>query len=164
MGKLSRVLLAGAILGLAACGADPKSSVGFTLPDGDVERGKADFVEFGCNACHVLSEVPQMAGAEAEAAKVSIKLGGETTRIRTYGELVTSIINPSHRVARRESADMADESGQSRMVNYNDVMTITQLVDLVAFLQSSYTLSPYQTTAYPVYWLPDTDKKGSEAQ
>jgi hypothetical protein len=160
MSKVLRFVLIGAAIGIAGCDTGPKGAVGFTLPNGDVERGKASYVSFRCNACHDSAEVPQL--AESKTAGISIQLGGETTRIRTYGELVTSIINPSHRVARRNSREVTDESGESRMVNFNDVMTVTQMIDLVAFVQSLYTLSPYKTTAYPVYWLPDSP--GSEGK
>lgn len=157
MNKLLKLGVLGlALAGVSACGPDPKSSAGFTLPEGDVAQGKANYIAFGCNACHTHSEVPQL--GSADEAAISLRIGGESGRVRTYGELVTSVINPSHRVARRGSEGMADESGQSKMANFNDVMTVTQLVDLVAFLQASYTLSPYQNTAYPIYWHPD-DKK-----
>ena len=153
-------LVATLALGLVACGTGPKGSLGFTLPDGDPEKGKDHYITFQCNACHSNSQVPQLSGADAAGS--AIEIGGETTRVRTYGELVTSIINPSHRVARRSSANMADDSGQSKMVNYNDVMTVSQLIDLVAFVQSSYTLSPYKNTTYPVYWHPDTGRSGTK--
>jgi hypothetical protein len=39
--------------------------------------------------------------------------------------------------------------GASQMRNYNDVMTVAQLADLVTFLQSHYTLVPYEPTHYP---------------
>lgn len=147
-----------AMASLSACGPDPKSAAGFTLPDGDVAQGKASYISLGCNNCHSHSEVPQ--AGDAETAVISINLGGESTRVRTYGELVTSVINPSHRVARRSAEEMADDSGRSRMASINDVMTVTELVDLVAFLQASYTLSPHYNTAYPVYWHPeDKDKE-----
>ncbi len=147
------IVLGIALASLSACGPDPKSAAGFTLPDGDVAQGKASYISLGCNNCHTHSEVPQV--GDAEAASVSITLGGESTRVRSYGELVTSVINPSHRVARRSSEEMADESGRSRMASVNDVMTVSQLIDLVAFLQASYTLSPHYNTAYPVYWHPE---------
>ena len=137
---IPRVLLIATTMGLMACDTGPAGSMGFTLPDGNAEQGKANYVEFGCNSCHVNSEVPQM--DTGDAAAISVTLGGETTRIKTYGELVTSVINPSHRVARRKSGDMADEGGKSKMITYNDVMTVTELIDLVAFVQSQYTLSP----------------------
>ena len=50
---------------------------------------------------------------------------------------------------------MANASGQSKMISYNDVMTVSQLIDLVAFVQSSYTLTPYKNSTYPVYWIPE---------
>jgi hypothetical protein len=35
------------------------------------------------------------------------------------------------------------------MTNYNDAITVSQLIDLVAFLQSHYTLREYDRTFYP---------------
>ncbi|PLW70754.1 c-type cytochrome [Pseudohalioglobus lutimaris] len=145
------------VVGLSACGTDPKSAAGFTLPEGDVKRGKAAYVEYGCNACHQHSDVPQL--ESALAAELSVPLGGETARVRTYGELVTSVINPSHRIAKRRSIEVADETGNSKMVTFNDVMTVTQLIDMVAFLQESYELSPHHNTVYPVYWHPEAQDK-----
>lgn len=150
---LKAAILGIAITGLASCGQDPKGATGFSLPDGDVEQGKANYIAFSCNACHQHSEVPQLDAAEAPA--ISIAIGGNSARVRTYGELVTSVINPSHRVARRSSEAMADDAGNSKMATYNDTMTVTQLIDLVAFLQSSYKLVPHHNSAYPVYWYPD---------
>ena len=131
---LKAVVLGLAIAALAACGKDPKSAAGFTLPEGDAEQGKANYIAFGCNACHQHSEVPQLQSPLAD--QVSIKLGGETARVRTYGELVTSVINPSHRIAKHKPGAV-DASGESTMVTFNDVMTVTQMIDLVAFLQQS---------------------------
>jgi L-cysteine S-thiosulfotransferase len=154
---LKAAVLGISVAGLAACGADPRGGAGFTLPEGDVEQGKANYVAFGCNACHDHAEVPKLDAADTEG--ISVTIGGESARVRTYGELVTSIINPSHRVARRGSEDVSDEAGNSKMVTFNDFMTVTELIDLVAFVQSSYTLSPYQNSAYPVYWYPTESPK-----
>ena len=148
------------VLFLSACDTGPKGSVGFTLPDGDVEQGKANYIALKCNSCHVNDQVPQL--DTGEPATISVTLGGETTRIKTYGELVTSVINPSHRVSRRQSLDMATQSGSSRMINLNDVMTVTQLIDLVAFVQSSYTLSAFSGSKYPVYWIPEPAKASDD--
>jgi hypothetical protein len=143
-----------AVAALTACTPDPQSSIGFTLPEGNVEQGKSAYIAMGCNSCHQHSEVPQV--ETPVAGDIAIVLGGETARVRTYGELVTSVINPSHRIARRGSAEVTDASGESRMLTFNDVMTVTQLIDIVAFLQQSYELSPYRTTVYPVYWQPES--------
>jgi sulfur-oxidizing protein SoxX len=152
MKNIRRFLLASTVVCLAACDTGPKGSAGFTLPDGDVERGKAQYIALQCNACHENQYVPQL--VSDTPAPISVVLGGQSARIRTYGELVTSIINPSHRIAHRFSKVVADESG-SLMTNYNSMMTVSELIDLVAFVQSSYELPPLQTTAYPVYWHPD---------
>jgi sulfur-oxidizing protein SoxX len=154
----TRTLLLLGVLSLAAgCDTGPKGSLGFTLPDGDVEKGKANYVTFACHSCHDSTAVPQLKGSEPPA--LSVPLGGETTHIKSYGELVTSIINPSHRITRRKSPDMAGESGESMMVTYNDVMTVSQLIDLVAFVQSNYTLSPYTHSTYQAYWIPEPGGK-----
>ena len=153
MMTLPRVLLVAGAVALSACDTGPKGSVGFTLPDGDAEKGKAHYVKFQCHSCHDSEQVPQM--KTTGDAALSVKLGGETTRIKSYGELVTSIINPSHRIIRRGSGDLDAPSGQSKMITYNDVMT----VDLVAFVQSNYTLTPYKNSTYPVYWVPEPAEK-----
>ena len=38
-------------------------------------------------------------------------------------------------------------TGEFLMRVYNDVMTIIQLIDVVTFLQSYYTLGPYERTS-----------------
>ena len=115
-----------------------------------MEAGRATFVSLQCNACHSVDNVDQRV-EEGAKPKMSIGLGGEVARIATYGELVTSIINPSHRLAPGyQVEDIADE-GESKMKNYNDVLTVRQLCDLVAFLQSEYELRKYEPTQYPDY-------------
>ena len=142
-------ILAGLIFGVG-CSPSPKSAKGFTLPTGDIDAGKATFVSLQCNACHSLSGIEEVVeeGVEAQA---KVALGGEVSRIATYGELVTSIINPSHRLASGHQVEDIASDGVSRMKNYNEVLTVQQLCDLVAFLQSKYTLRKYEPTHYPEY-------------
>jgi hypothetical protein len=143
--------MAAVILGLiAGCDAGSKSAKGFTLPEGNAELGQAAFVQLRCYDCHTVAGV--ILPVAEESNQVVVRLGGEVARIKTYGELVTSIINPSHRLASGYAATLvATAEGQSRMTVYNDVMTVRQLTDLVAFLQSHYELRPYQQTDYPIY-------------
>jgi mono/diheme cytochrome c family protein len=121
-------------MALAACG--PQSPLGFRLPDGNAAAGQEAFVALHCNACHEVDgvEVEHLGGI------AHVRLGGETARVRTYGELVTSIINPSHRIAPMNRDEGATPEGASLMsyVYLNDVTTVQQLVDLVAFLQPTY--------------------------
>ncbi|MGB7996690.1 MAG: cytochrome C [Photobacterium halotolerans] len=133
------------IAGLSGC---DRSSQSFSLPQGNLELGEQVFVKYQCLRCHT------MAGYEAEAETLSgalqtpVQLGGQVSRIRTYPELVTSVINPSHRLA--EGYDGADiqVDGQSVMPNFNDVMTVTELVNLVYFLEEHYEIEPYPRTEY----------------
>jgi len=63
----------------------------------------------------------------------------------TDGRFVTSIINPSHKLAPGYPKERIVSGGISRMADYNDVMTVRQLVDLVAFLHSRYEFVPRTT-------------------
>ena len=119
---------------LAAC--TPKSSFGFRLPDGDAVAGRQAFVDLGCNACHEVAGVP----IEYLEGIAHVQLGGKRTRLRTYGELVTSIINPSHKIAPRHREGGAVLEGESVMtyLYLNQIMTVQELVDLVAFLHPTY--------------------------
>ncbi len=142
--KTTRSVLALALVWIAT-GCDPqKSARGFRLPDGNIEKGKEAFVSLQCNTCHTVY------GETFPAAlKFNIPLGGETPRIRSYGELVTSIINPSHVISGRYREELR-QAKESPMTNFNETMTVAQLIDLVAFLQDRYkVVSPDQSM--PVY-------------
>jgi sulfur-oxidizing protein SoxX len=130
---------------LAGCG--PKSPIGFSLPDGNVARGQTAFIDLRCNACHDIEGL----SIEYRGGPAHVTLGGKTTRVMTYGELVTSIVNPSHKLAPRYPEEQVAVNGQSIMsaAYLNDVMTVQQLIDLVAFLQSTYEITP---PPVPTYW------------
>jgi len=133
---------------VAGCGG-PKSGKGFTLPDGDVQNGRTILVSMQCSECHTVAGVDRPRLPDGEKYDLTVKLGGEVPRIKTYGQLVTSIINPSHKLATGyHRGEIADDEA-SKMRNYNDIMTVTELIDLVAFLQSKYELEPYDATYYP---------------
>jgi hypothetical protein len=140
-----RIGLALSAVVLTACG--PESGIGFRLPDGDATRGRDAFTALRCNSCHDV----QGSDIAFREEVTRVALGGRTTRVRTYGELVTSIINPSHRLAPRYAEEQVAVSGESlmRAAYLNDVMTVQQLVDLVAFLQSTYEVAP---PPVPAYW------------
>ena len=70
--------------------------------------------------------------------QVDVKLGGLAMREPTDGELVTSIINPSHRIAPAGETERVTSGSGSRMANLNGVMTVQQMIDLVAFLHDRY--------------------------
>ena len=124
----------------AACVTGPRSSSGFRLPEGDVARGRAVFVEMRCHACHEVAGT-EMPRPVAEPA-VPVRLGGVVPSYRTDGDLVTAIINPSHRITGGKDEGVVTSGGRSRMGDFSEVMTVRQLVDVVAFLQSRYDVQP----------------------
>jgi L-cysteine S-thiosulfotransferase len=131
---------------LAGCG--PQSGVGFRLPDGSPERGRAAFLALRCTACH---RVVGLDAPNQGTGMANVTLGGETVRVKNYGELVTAIINPSHRIAPGYPlSQVTTPDGQSLMTlaYLNDVMTVQQLIDLVAFLQASYQVMPPLVSPY----------------
>lgn len=145
--KIYSLLVTACMLMLATGCSGTKSARGFSLPDGDSTRGQATFVELHCHTCHTVSsvELPEL----DPKPERPIALGGQVARLKTYGELVTSIINPSHRIAKGYPMEAVETEGQSKMTNYNDILTVSQLIDLVAFLEAHYELEPYDPTEYP---------------
>lgn len=131
-------------LGLSGC---DRSLQSFSLPVGDVARGEQVFMNMQCLSCHTLEGYERPAGEH----ELSIGLGGKVKGLKTYGELVTSVINPSHRLAQGYDRSTIQVEGESVMPVYNDVMTVTELVDLVTFLESHYELEPYEPTPYGSY-------------
>ena len=134
---------------VSACDLATDSSKDFSLPEGNADAGQSAFVSLECTACHSVRGL-DLPAPQAEGP-VKVVLGGRVSRVKSYGELVTSIINPSHRLARRYRADEVSQEGQSLMTVYNDVMTVTQLIDLVAFLQAQYDEIERPGYRYPVY-------------
>jgi sulfur-oxidizing protein SoxX len=112
---------------------------GFRLPKGSVEDGAVAFVTLGCNRCHSVkgADLPEQEGA----SEVHFSLGGEVAKVKSYGELVTAIIQPDHVVSPAYLRILEKEQragAESPMLNYNDQMTVRQLTDLVTFLRSHY--------------------------
>jgi hypothetical protein len=132
---------------VAACG--PASPFGFRLPDGDAAAGRQAFVDLGCNACHEVAGVP----IEYLEGIAHVQLGGKTRHLRTYGELVTSIINPSHKIApgHREAGAVLDGESVMTYLYLNQIMTVQELVDLVAFLQPTYEVVPPPPAKWAIY-------------
>lgn len=129
---------------LMSCGdKGSKQSRGFLLPDGDIEAGKTTFVAMQCNRCHTVEGVMLPDQDLPELPK--IRLGGEIYKVKSYGDLVTAIINPQHTLAPQYLAMLSDEEKKegtsgSPMLEFNHSMTVAQLIDLVAFLHSRYQL------------------------
>ena len=129
-------LLMASIAALGGCDRDPMSEKGFRLPDGDAMAGREAFLYMQCNQCHTIAgeDLPRVPDADPPY----VQLGGPVTRVKTYGELVTAIINPSHKLADGYPPDLVSEEGESKMYVYNGYMTVQELIDIVMFLQPHY--------------------------
>jgi hypothetical protein len=142
-------LLLTSVLLLGGCDEDrTMSERGFRLPEGDAMAGRETFLYMHCNQCHTIQgeELPTIPGFEP-----FVELGGAVTRVKTYGELVTAIINPSHKLADGYAEDLVSEDGISKMYVYNGFMTVQELTDLVMFLQPHYDVVPpeFHYRVYP---------------
>lgn len=142
---------------LTSCFTGPDSPLGFSLPKGDASKGEQVMLKHQCLDCHTLNGYDN----DKQHADITEKLplGGKSTEIVSYSELVTSVINPSHKFSRKLPLDNVQNEGQSKMISFNDVMTVTELVDLVSFLQPKYELQPYTPTAYRFYYFQNEANK-----
>jgi L-cysteine S-thiosulfotransferase len=137
------------LAGLSGCEADRMSEKGFSLPPGNAMQGREAFIYLHCFECHIIEgeSFPTVEGAEDPF----VELGGRVSKVKTYGELVTAIINPSHKLAKGYPVDDVSSNGVSRMPVYNRFMTVQELIDIVTYLQPHYKVyvPPYDYRVYP---------------
>ena len=148
--KTALIIALAAVAGLPACEADRMSEKGFSLPEGNAPNGQEAFVYMHCHEGHTIAgeTLPTVALADPPF----VELGGKVTRVKTYGELVTAIINPSHKIARGYPVEQVTNDGSaSKMPVYNGYMTVQELIDIVAYLQPFYDVyvPPYEYRIYP---------------
>ena len=143
------------ILALTSCkDSSEQMAKGFRLPDGKAELGKADFVSINCHQCHTVAGVTLP--KHESPSQIAFELGGEVRKVKSYGELVTSIIQPQHIIAPEYLGKLEKEKREgaiSPMPESNDRMTVTQLTNIVTFLHSNYQKAPPPGVNYP-YYLP----------
>ena len=101
-----------------------------------------------CYECHTIEG--EMFPALGMSDPLEIELGGKVTRVKSYGELVTAIINPSHKLAPGYAETEVAIEGESRMPVYNGYMTVQELIDIVMYLQPHYEVY-VPTYSYRVY-------------
>jgi sulfur-oxidizing protein SoxX len=124
----------------ASCTLSP--IFGYPVEQGDVDAGRQAFIDHQCHQCHSVAgvQLPPLAGA----SDVVLELGGETSSVRSYAGLMTSIINPNHEISEDYRARLARDArlplASPMPMPHIDNMTVRQLIDLVAFLDSRYIL------------------------
>ena len=105
------------------------------LPEGDINRGKTAYRDLWCHACHVAKGHESEFPAPYAQPPVPVVLGMEAAAPSRM-DLVNSIVNPSHRLEPDFQKELVSAGKYSRMGDYNESMTLQQLSDLVAFLES----------------------------
>jgi sulfur-oxidizing protein SoxX len=133
------IVTAPALVGGCASGA----LFGFPIEQGDIAAGRQAFIDHRCHQCHSIADerLPPLAGAD----RPILELGGATTMVRSYADLTTSIINPNHTISERYRDQQlllnTEIPIDSPMPRPNiDTMSVRQLIDIVAFLDSKYRL------------------------
>lgn len=134
---LPRVLAALALVALASGCSGRHSPSGFRLPAGDAVAGQKAFADLQCATCHTVpgTELP------APTFPTPVALGGRVVLPPTDGDLTTDIILPASHFASGYPASQIQEGSKSKMPDYTEKITIRQLADLVAFLQTKYTVA-----------------------
>jgi hypothetical protein len=100
----------------------------FAPPPGDAARGREVFVRLGCFACH---RVPGEGFPPSSGVGPDLAGAGEH---HPAGYLLESVINPSAVIV--DGPGHTGPDGLSRMPSYADRLTVTDLRDLVAYLES----------------------------
>ena len=135
------------VIGLLMGGCDNlQSGRRLRLPAGSAANGKAAFTTLKCTECHTVVgvDLPK----PTVASDLVVELGGKVPRLRTVGDLLTSIIHPTQSASFKMKRPAAGAPG-SEMPTVNDVMTVSQMVDLVRFLQPQYSeMAPPMDWAY----------------
>lgn len=118
---------------------------GIQIPQGDPEIGRGIFNVMACHSCHTVpgEDFP----APTAQPPVPVAVGDpRNKKSRTY--LAESILAPSHRFAQppeiimglviiqQEYRNIETPLGGSRMFDYRDAMTVSDWLDLVAYLEA----------------------------
>lgn len=125
-----------AILMSAIGSAEGEDSV---FPPGDAGRGESLFTDRLCFRCHTVhhTKLPEF----DIPAKLKLHLGGGDYQSWNRDAYAKAIMNPEHFIAPQYQALMkqaGDPSGanETPMPNLNRVLSVADLIDLAAFLES----------------------------
>lgn len=125
------------IVGAGGGDGEPEyEQMSISMPRGDVRAGRKAFVDLHCTVCH------RVYGDETLPPPVSALKGpllGPSLSKRDPGSVATSVIAPSHSISTEILGEgVAADTGDrlSPMGDFTEVMTVRQMVDVVAYLRS----------------------------
>lgn len=145
-----------AVYGGVSFGASPKkerlvdptipSNWVFTMPQGDPEAGEKAFAKMQCYSCHKVTG-KTFEGQEAEAEDIGPEFTPAYAKLPA-AYLAESIMNFNRFISHAnfrvsymsleafKPSGREDYATDSRMADYNEIMTVQELIDIVAFLKS----------------------------
>lgn len=130
---LATVCLA-ATMALSCTSVQPgPDEVSMVLPVGSPEYGEMAFRALRCGACHRVEGIPELSHARRISQAPTLIPGNPEF---TAGELATAIVAPGHEATWKEG-DPVSDTPLSEMPDYYDLMTVGDLMDLVAFLEGT---------------------------
>jgi mono/diheme cytochrome c family protein len=112
----------------------------FAWPKGDRAKGRDLFAKLECYSCHEVRGETFPAPSEKEKVGPELSAMGPLHEAEYFAE---AIIKPSATIEKGKGYEASD--GSSRMPSFNDVMTVQELIDLVAYLRAL--TPPLQTPA-----------------
>lgn len=103
----------------------------FAWPKGDAAKGRDVFAKLECYSCH------EVKGERFPGPSQPGSVGPELSAMGPLHEpeyFAESVLNPSAVIEKGKGYQAPDRS--SKMPSFNDVMTVQELIDLVAYLRS----------------------------
>jgi hypothetical protein len=119
------------LVGCTPTGPDAFEVTSMVLPQGHPEAGRQAFADLGCTSCHTVSWEKDLPDPVSAIRGPDLDPG--LNRL-TSGSVASSIIAPSHTVSAEVRA--MSEDTRSPMGNYNEAMSVQQMIDIVAYLHS----------------------------
>jgi len=121
-----RSMVIATILLLGGCATHPDYATQFRFPInwGNIDNGRTAFIELQCHQCHSVNGVnlPAYTGE----SPLQLELGGRIQYAKTYADLVTSIINPSHVVSEKYQQMLPENQrrGAQTIMPFRGKMTV----------------------------------------
>jgi cytochrome c2 len=103
----------------------------FTWPKGAPAKGREVFVKLECYSCHEVKGETFPAPSEKEKVGPELSAMGPIHEAEYFAE---AIINPNAVIEKGRGYEGPD--GKTKMPSYNDVATVQEIVDLVAYLKA----------------------------
>jgi mono/diheme cytochrome c family protein len=100
----------------------------FTWPMGEPIKGREVFVKLECYSCHEVKGETFPVPSEAVGPELSMM-----APLHDKEYFAEAIINPNAVIQKGRVYEAAD--GSSKMPSYNDLLTVQELIDLVAYLK-----------------------------